>query len=73
MSSGCSTCVDSQFKGSVYLSGGGNKYHNRRDCRGLIQGQAQAAEEGYAPRTVTIISRAQAEDDGFSDCNVCYR
>jgi hypothetical protein len=64
----CSICRDPQL---VYVSGGGEVFHMRRDCPSLESGQQNVLDRGGTLADVNTMTRSNAEADGRPPCRTC--
>jgi len=64
--SSCASCKAESMP-TVYVSGGGMKYHARRDCTALIDGQSKAAN----PEEVKPVSLSSEIAQGKKPCKTC--
>jgi hypothetical protein len=64
--SSCMSCKAESMP-TVYVSGGGMKYHARRDCTALIDGQSKAAN----PEEVKPVSLGSEIAQGKKPCKTC--
>jgi hypothetical protein len=64
----CSICRDPVL---VYISGGGDVFHSRRDCPSLESGKQNVLDRGGTLAEVRVTTRSNAEAEGRPPCRTC--
>jgi hypothetical protein len=65
----CTYCLAS--KRAVYISGGGQSYHDDRKCSALRRGQGKIERSGGEVAHVETVSVSEAERRGYEPCGHC--
>ncbi|MGI8807173.1 MAG: hypothetical protein ACR2KK_04930 [Acidimicrobiales bacterium] len=66
----CSICKH-DGRPAVYLTAGGSRFHARRDCPGLLDGQRHIEGRGGTTEPIETVVRGSARLEGRDGCLVC--
>ena len=66
----CAICRHDKRR-SVYITGGGGRYHARSDCPALLEGQRQVEARGGTTDRIEGVHPGSARLEGRVPCRAC--